>query len=50
MSQKVPVDGFEWTEKKIKKCHKVVCNRYDKKDYVAHIKIVKKALNCGLIF
>ena len=34
---------------KIKKCHKLVCNLYDKNNYVAHIRTLKRALNNGLI-
>ena len=32
----------------IKKCKKLVCNLYDKKKYVVHIKSLKQALNHGL--
>ena len=35
--------------KKIGKCKKLVCNLYDKKSYVVHIRSLKKALNHGLI-
>ena len=36
MSEKLPVDGFEWIEDisermKVNKCKKLVCNLYDKK-------------------
>ena len=34
---------------KIEKCNKLVCNLYDKKEYVVHIKTLKQALNQGLI-
>ena len=34
---------------KIDKCSKLVCNLYDKKDYVVHIRSLKQALNHGLI-
>ena len=34
---------------KINKCNKVVCNLYDKNNYVAHIRALKQALNHGLI-
>ena len=34
--------GLAW---EIKKCHKPVCNLYDKNNYVAHIRILKQALN-----
>ena len=35
--------------KKIDKCKKLVCNLYDKKSYVVHIRSLKQALNHGLI-
>ena len=34
---------------KIDKCKKFVCNLYDKKNYVVHIRSLKQALNHGLI-
>ena len=34
---------------KIDKCTKLVCNLYDKKNYVVHIRSLKQALNHGLI-
>ena len=34
---------------KINKCSKLVCNLYDKKNYVAHIRALKQALNQELI-
>ena len=34
---------------KIDKCNIIVCNLYDKKDYVGHIRSIKQALNHGLI-
>ena len=34
---------------KIKKCNKLVCNLYDKNNYVVHIRALKKALNYKLI-
>ena len=34
---------------KINKCSKLVCNFYDKNNYVAHIRSLKHALNHGLI-
>ena len=34
---------------KIKKCNKLVCNSYDKKEYVVHMRALKQALNHGLI-
>ena len=33
----------------INKCNKLVCNLYDKKNYVVHIRVLKKALNNRLI-
>ena len=35
---------------KISKCNKLVCNLYDKSNYVIHIRTLKQALNNGLIF
>ena len=34
---------------KIKKCNKLVCNLYDKNNYVIHIRSLKQVLNHGLI-
>ena len=34
---------------KIDKCKKLVCNLYDEKSYVIHIRSLKEALNHGLI-
>ena len=34
---------------KIDKCNKLVCNLYDKKNYVVHIRSLKQALDYGLI-
>ena len=34
---------------KTDKCNKLVCNLYDKKNYVVHIRSLKQALNHGLI-
>ena len=34
---------------KVNKCDKLVCNLYDKKSYVVHIRALKQALNRGLI-
>ena len=34
---------------KIKKCNKLVCNLYNKKECVVHIRALKQALNYGLI-
>ena len=33
---------------KVNKCKKLVCNLYEKKDYVDHIRSLKQALNHGL--
>ena len=33
---------------KIDECKKLVCNLYDKKSYVVHIRLLKQALNHGL--
>ena len=33
---------------KVNKCKKLVCNLYDKKDYVDHMRSLKQALNNGL--
>ena len=35
---------------KINKCNKLVCNLYDRNNYVIHIRALKQALNNGLIF
>ena len=35
---------------KIEKCNTLVCNLYDKKEYVVHTRALKQALNHGLIF
>ena len=94
ISEKLPVDGFEWVDDiseidenfiknydedsnvgsfikadikypkelhnkhsdlsflpermKVNKCKKLVCNLYDKKDYIDHIRSLKQALNHGL--
>ena len=34
---------------KINKCNKLVCNLYDKNNYVVHIRSLKQALNHGLM-
>ena len=34
---------------RIKKCNNLVCNLYDKKEYVVHIRTLKQALDHGLI-
>ena len=34
---------------KIKKCNKLVCDFFDNKNYVVRIKVLKQALNHGLI-
>ena len=35
---------------KNKKCNKLVCNLYDKNNYVTHIRTLKQALSYGLVF
>ena len=34
---------------KVNKCNKLICNLYDKNNYVVHIRALKQALNYGLI-
>ena len=34
---------------KINKCDKLICNLYDKNNYVVHISLLKQVLNHGLI-
>ena len=34
---------------KMNKCSKLVCNLYDKNNYIVHIEVSKQALNHGLI-
>ena len=34
---------------KIKKCNKLVCNLFDKNNYVVHIRTLKQELNHGLV-
>ena len=34
---------------KLKKCSRLVCNFYDKKEYVVHIRALKQVLNYRLI-
>ena len=34
---------------KINKCDKLICNLYDKNNYVVHISLLKQGLNDGLI-
>ena len=34
---------------KIEKCNQLICNAYDKKNYVVHISSLKQALNHGLV-
>ena len=34
---------------KINKCNKLVCNLYDKKGYVVHIRALKQSLNHRLV-
>ena len=33
----------------VKKCSKLLCNLYDKNNYVLHIRTLKQALNLGLV-
>ena len=33
----------------INKCNRLICNRYDKDNYVVHIRALKQALNHGLV-
>ena len=40
---------FLTERKKIKKCNKLVCDFFDNKNYVVCIKVLKQALNHGLI-
>ena len=35
--------------KKSKKCKKLVCNIHNKENYVVHVRVLKRALNHGLI-
>ena len=35
--------------KKIEKCNKLVCTVQDKENYIVHIRLLKQALNQGLI-
>ena len=34
---------------KIDKCNKLVCNLYDKNNYIVHIRALKQALDPGII-
>ena len=34
---------------KINKCRKLICNLYDRNNYIVHINFLKQALNHGLI-
>ena len=34
---------------KIRKCNKLACNLYDKKNYIVHIRALKRALNHELV-
>ena len=34
---------------KINKCNKLVCNLYDKSNYIAHIRSFKQALDHGIV-
>ena len=40
---------FNSKEKKIKKCKKLICNIRDKEKDIVHIRVLKQALNQGLI-
>ena len=40
---------FLLERKKIEECNKLVCDFHEKKNYVVHIKVLKQALNHGLI-
>ena len=35
---------------KINKCDKLICNLYDKNNFVVHVSLLKQALNYGFIF
>ena len=35
---------------KINKCNKFLCNLYDRKNYIAQVRILKQALDHGLVF
>ena len=37
-------------KKKIKKCNKLICNVYDKKNYVVYIRVLKQPLNHRFTF
>ena len=41
---------FLYEKKKIKKYNKLVCNVYDKKNYVVYIRVLKQPLNHGFTF
>ena len=36
--------------KKVNKVEKLICGIEDKEKYVLHIRVLKQALNCGLVF
>ena len=53
MSQKLPVNNFEWvkeTSQFNEEIEKPVANLHDKTEYVIRIGNFKKALNHGLVF
>ena len=35
---------------KINTCNKLVCNMYDKNNYIVHIRALKQALDHGVVF
>ena len=41
---------FSPERKKVKIAEKLICNIEDKEKYVMHIKVLKQALNPGLVF
>ena len=41
---------FLTERKKVNKLEKLICNIEDKEKYVMHIKVLKQALNHGLVF
>ena len=64
MSQKLTVTGFKWVDKlfdfykdlpfsperkKVNKVDKLICSIEEKEKYVMHIRVLKKALNHGLV-
>ena len=64
MSQKLTVTGFKWVDKlfdfykdlpfsperkKVNKIDKLICSIEEKEKYVMHIRVLKQALNHGLV-